>query len=1783
MMKLLKRVLAVVITLVTTVSVMVPAAMADDTTTDSNNTSTAVTASSTNQYQLFIQLAQGKKLTSQDMALLGESSSEDGQRQWQFFGTLLSNYYAPFSTDLKSDKLTDTKTAGGQAYANMIKILTSGNGGFNFDKSTAKMIAQGVLGSVQKDSEELHFAYCKSANLHVTKKMITGGKLEASDSLKEGECNLDSKGQEPVTYYSLMAAAVGDFPSYAEKLGVGNHGAALVVSDWAQKENTVLKTSVGNGVGKGDTFKDAKRNANVVVAYGAKSKFPAFVADMYGEEITPSVLTLINILKHTNTGMGYGSSMIDAKGISEEPSKANDKDYIKDLLAKTKDPEKYFTFGIPLKLSPFGDLWMDGAESSLIVMPGAWNPMIYMPVNDDGKDVTNARGTGLGGLNTLWIQGSNDGLISDSGAAKAVCKEGINKNTNCLMVSNQLGNDSDYLYNVKGGGEQDGSMDITTGSGEKSGTDNIGATPGMGRRYALLVRGASSSSLDKGILESFFNTDTGQRKALSAGFNAFVKKYSNTSMRMVRHSANSGGFWALNDVSNTTFGFPWFNYADKFTSNVGMENTFNKHGVFVLNNTLVDRVGSHDKKRPIYDNMMLADDLGMIASVKTASDKDGKSSEDSTAADGDVDMSQWAVCSITALNGKYGQCSPASDKKGADKVSEFADAVKGTGTGLNGTDQPKNGETLSVDIANSKMQAMFIVNYAMAAQDPDGNEDIKKVWANTGYRFALEELPAPKHFTLETSADDQDDQMSKDIKNWIWFLLNPTTGFRYKMTLLSGAIASVFVGWHNDMVGASGVGNLPGTTKYTGFNGYVTTPTLSDMEWADQMVTWYKDHLLLIIVAVCLILVCFVVTNTIGMQKALVSMVAFAVLAMIPATAVDAVANISNGISDRLYSGKFTYWALAQHETYAEGIADAVNQSQDTSGDGGLTKYMQTIYGSGSGGGASANNAGGNRGASIATDSGNTSFDYNSQGDNNILLKWQAPKKLTGNIAQSTEKDGSWMGIKSSWMTFLNPVLQNSFSGQTFNSNDNSYLYRDYTDLGNYSQYVYLALSEGSPNAETKVPYNSTIDTSWWDKNLQTMYANASTVYSQDRQDGLNNFGMEMPKHWVMPFGSSIYDTSIHRNSVDGLQQGQTVGLSPTCLKYGLPLLNQYGKSGMTFATYKNINSCMVDGGDTKGKSEADYGSLTAYELMSESPFFWQSFNLYDQGMSPTVGTSGGFKDVVLPSGGLSYFYDTDTDKNSSESVSTGEMKDYLDMKGLFAYFMPYARMGNKIVNDYFDTYGRVYYDGISSEDGHADDYKSDPVALRKYWHNVNLAHLYSIYTPWVDLMDKAGYSKPVTVNYNGKKFVVDNPTDPATYPADRPMVFSKAEQTKYGLKDSQLTEVERKIQKVEEDTESDYIDLLNYYTFNDNVLNTAAAMRFTFNFNRIFSESKPANFGNDTVTLYPQNYELKNFTYDAYLRLIINSSTSQKLNGYSYNDSDNTGAGFYAQTVQNSSLMTALGFIVLDTLAIYVVPVLKSVFIVGIYLMLIILLLATVFKLEDNPWGKFLTTMGKPMGVFFAITTLMAFVVSLFMSSGSNAVTGDQQFVIRLGDPTLVVFAMIGINALVAFAYLMLAKKLCLDIWRNGKDVALSVAGVVGGVGKAIAAGFSSAVKGQGFKTGYSKSLDTGKVSNGGQGSTFGSKTGATESGSYAGDSGSAHGRTAVLLTKRASNETRRTAIKNWRRRQHKAEDADIQTNDRQKPKEDNEGVFKLGGNTPSKLDGSGHESKPAGKDNLI
>lgn len=142
---------------------------------------------------------------------------------------------------------------------------------------------------------------------------------------------------------------------------------------------------------------------------------------------------------------------------------------------------------------------------------------------------------------------------------------------------------------------------------------------------------------------------------------------------------------------------------------------------------------------------------------------------------------------------------------------------------------------------------------------------------------------------------------------------------------------------------------------------------------------------------------------------------------------------------------------------------------------------------------------------------------------------------------------------------------------------------------------------------------------------------------------------------------------------------------------------------------------------------------------------------------------------------------------------------------------------------------------------------------IYKFWHNYNVVTIFNAYSAWADTMYDCGYAEAETISVAGKKKVVENPLDPTCYYVTpvyardknggiatdekgnkkvdhfeydgRPMVFSRSEMKYYGLEWNDLTKAEKKIIHVAENVYEKAIDLMNYYTFDDNVLISAYSM----------------------------------------------------------------------------------------------------------------------------------------------------------------------------------------------------------------------------------------------------------------------------------------------------------------------------------------------------------------------
>ncbi len=531
---------------------------------------------------------------------------------------------------------------------------------------------------------------------------------------------------------------------------------------------------------------------------------------------------------------------------------------------------------------------------------------------------------------------------------------------------------------------------------------------------------------------------------------------------------------------------------------------------------------------------------------------------------------------------------------------------------------------------------------------------------------------------------------------------------------------------------------------------------------------------------------------------------------------------------------------------------------------------------------------------------------------------------------------------------------------------------------------------------------------------------------------------------------------------------------------------------------------------------EADFLSAYYYGLYSESPYYYFNWNIRDQliestrispedaegldddGESTSENTAvTGYnynpdnllaKTDALKSLWLyadqSYFYNYKADSTSGY----GELRDFMNLRNLFYYVIPQMRWGVELNRLWDKTYGCTYdmttssvkldADGtirvdnviICDERGHFDKNYIDRIfgdnspytKQQQYqiWHDLNVIQLYYAYCPWLDAMLDCDYAKSETIPLLEGEYVVSDPLNPYTYCEfdsygrlidGRPMVFSRAEMAYYGLEEGDLTTVEKKCIKLQDAVYEKTLELMNYYTFSDEVLIQAYSMIQLFEFNNIFSQESLVK---EDYIMYPQGYELKAFSYDAYLRMILAGSTGVDIMSEA-GESGNT--SIYERIAEKTSIFFGIILIINDIVAVYVVPLLKVFFIVAIFFISLLMILGAAVKVEMNILTVAVRSLLQPLGLFLVINIGFAFIVSLFLGGGAQGVVKTST-VISLGDPTMALIAMLIINIVVLILYFKLCKKCKADLAKYAKEVLSSVGSTVAEVGgsaaKALAAG---------------------------------------------------------------------------------------------------------------------------------
>ena len=919
-------------------------------------------------------------------------------------------------------------------------------------------------------------------------------------------------------------------------------------------------------------------------------------------------------------------------------------------------------------------------------------------------------------------------------------------------------------------------------------------------------------------------------------------------------------------------------------------------------------------------------------------------------------------------------------------------------------------------------------------------------------------------------------------------------------------------------------------TRYLGFSGYATSPSLSDVSWLDSLLKFYNSIIVYFIIFMCVLLLCYVLTGQLTLQRGIIGVLVFGLLAFAPPLAINTTVDITNKMASQVYNNKFQYWALVQMEQYLGDLKTKI----DAADSGNTNDYIAQLM--------------------KIESSGDSSISYTG-----TKLKWMTPKKYNDLNEVKKEIDESNVGstFSSAFTNLMINSIANSTSTEDYSESvGQTYLYRDMCDIYLYGMESYHMYKDYWSESDSLLQYDSarissTVnDTSSSNKtnfigaltgtksladsfqNIQTSNNNLYYYLAVNEQKLSNNVNSTA--------GVAIADTS-SLNAIDRGFLYDTVDVKSNGT--GINYLNSNTLATTYLAAYRNtyttINSNLtklrniVDGTSTIDVSSSNISSgnilfgLEAntfnmsindienggssysavntenldklsgyyYALYCESPYYFFNWNIRDQykasGLDHFDKNSLTEKDEdksfskMLLRNNQEYFFNLAD--NSGDGY--GELRDFMNFHDLFYYIIPALKDGNDLVDTFDQLFGMYTYDdcGLTlSADGKwhynnqefddASDFVTNVLDTNdidedsdvteklwdamteeqryKFWHDYNVWTLFNNYVTWLDTMQDCDYAKSETIRVMGDKFVVSNPLDPTSYyqtdasgnmTAGRYMVFSESEMKYYGLSDADLTTVERKIISIQKSVYNTSIDLMNYYTLSDETLINAFSLIELFEFNKEFSQESIV--GSDYI-LYPQGYELKAFTYDAYLRLIVAEASGESLMG----DSGGT-SSIYQRVAKNTSLFFGLFLIFNDLVAVYVVPMLKLFIICLLFLTSLLIIIGAAVKLEFNFFNVLWKSLLAPLLSYAGLSLALAFIVSMFMSNGTEGVVNKMP-VISLGDPTMALICMLVINVAVTVLYFKIVKKCISDFKTYFKAVFYSAGSAVTGLASGVTDG---------------------------------------------------------------------------------------------------------------------------------
>lgn len=916
-------------------------------------------------------------------------------------------------------------------------------------------------------------------------------------------------------------------------------------------------------------------------------------------------------------------------------------------------------------------------------------------------------------------------------------------------------------------------------------------------------------------------------------------------------------------------------------------------------------------------------------------------------------------------------------------------------------------------------------------------------------------------YLIDSSGSESDNteisEKQNNIISWTYDILNSDDiNNKTRVNWLKSIVDGLFISMHNSMVGVditgsiTSVGNADASGVHHSVMGYVTTPTFSEMPVTNWIMDNYTIIYLILMLIISVIMVIMVMSRTRKIGSAVFTFVMMLFILLLPVELLNGGILISNNVAEDIFGSKFTYWAIVQHAEYIDNKNEVETSSNSTSDSDQAISNVSA-------------------GVDNLTSSQQLS-------DNGITVKWLSPKKygLTEKI-QSQAQDTNNLSL----FTYFTEEL---FKGETYSADENStYLYRTYYSIYSSAKSGYDDISkETVTNSKGKTATISDLSAvirsewlgksdsvatscNWNSEQISNFTKNSvpltnallktkrSVVEDRMTADGngmilrpviggtyLNSAG----KNVTYPSGytDSYIDSDIMNETRNEYKSTNRISVILTDTTLNKVVLN--------FVNYTTDNKGLDLGTSptaTSSENEQNCKDISSgvneFLLYTESPYYY-FYNVFSDVLVDNGSTKGSddFVRVILSE---DFFKVVDEDNSAY-----GEFKDYLDFEGLFTYIIPYLNYANSDVKQYERTFGmtvdRSDFSGVNAEDQ----------------YNLmcqNLQNVWNLYSPWVDALYEANSSSQDA--RSGYDIVsIDDPLNPSSYYyKSRPMTFSQAQAKLRGYAESDLTDVECKLQNVLKNTYDDIIELLNYKDLasmenGSDILISAAAMMATFNFNQEFSDT---SFLSDGVTLYPLSYELRNMNYDCFLRLILANST------YTLTSSTMDSTGLYSNLIHNTSFVTGLLLILVDFVAVYLIPAFKILLMIVMLLLGLSMSISCALSKPDKLTKTIVTSFILPLIGTVGILILHTLLISLFMGNGVTGVIEYRGLSLSVGDPTITLLLLLIVDSVTLLLLFMLFKKTGKDLIKYIKTVFEFTKGVTIGAAGALISGAVGSLKG--------------------------------------------------------------------------------------------------------------------------